>query len=261
MIRIAILLCLLAGPAWADPTWFWRAEGTTLDSTDDLPNDMGSITLNAEASISETAALVGSYGLWTNGLLHQGRADATSTVFDPNEGLLAFLLRITQWAGGQTIALIGPSSSNQYGVKLEGLNGSGNMACFVGDADSPPARAVTTVNSLSQDVTYGVICRWDAAAGTLRIEVYSNPTGTPSLIQGVSYTSGYTAPSSLAGEGALKLGDASGLGFTGYFDNVFAAKDFDEPIQDNFAITSFTQYGEGGSESSALPKIIQQLEH
>lgn len=257
---ISVLL-LVVSQALAAPTWFWRAEGTTLDATDDFANGSGTVTLNSAASISPTAALVGANGLWTNGLVHQARIDSTTAMFDTGEGAIGFLFHVTSWAGGSPIVVVSTGGANQYGVKIQGISGAGNITCYAGDADGGAVEATTTVGNLLPNVTYGAICRWDHAANTLRIEAYSDPTGTPTLIEGVSNTSGYTEPTSLSTSEGFRLGDMAGLGFTGYFDNVFVSKDFDEPIQDNFAITSFTQYGGGGSESSALPKIIQQLEH
>lgn len=224
-------------------SWFWRAEGTTLDGTHDFANGTGTVTLNASASISATAALVGSNGLWANGVSQQGRIDSTTTVFDTATGAIGFLFRATAWAGGTLIVNVGTGGSNQYGFTLSGSSGSGNISFYCGDPEGTNVSAVTTVGNLAQAVTYGVIGRWDHGANTLRIEVYSTPTGTPSLVQGVSNTGGYTQPSGLATSEGFRLGDGSGLGFTGYFDNIFVSKVYAEPIESNFSITSYTAYG------------------
>lgn len=224
-------------------TFFWRCESTELDETHDLASDAGDASLNFSATLSETAALVGESGLWANGAAQHASFDSTHTIFDPGEGAIGFLLYVTAWAGGTAICIFGADNTNQYGVRLLGLNESGNIAFFVGDPDSPTAEAVTTIGSLGAGVLYGVVGRWNHAEDTLRIEVYSDPLGTPTLIQGVSNTNGYTAPSSLVGESRFRIGDQSGTGFTAYYDNIFASQDFDEPIEDNFGITSYTEYG------------------
>lgn len=248
MMRIFLLLLLLVtGQAHAALTWFWRAEGTTLDGTHDLANGSGTVTLNAAASISATAALVGSNGLWANGSAHQAQIDSTTAMFSAGEGAIGFLVRATAWVGGTVIMSVGSAFNQQYGAKLGGSSGTGNVYCYVGDPDGPSAQAATTVGNLAANVTYGVICRWNHAANTLRVEVYSTPTGTPSLIEGVSNTGGYTQPTSLNATNGFRLGDMSGLGFTGYFDNVFVSKTYAEPIESNFSITSYTGYGGGGS--------------
>lgn len=240
-------------------TWFWRAEGTTLDATHDFANGTSTVTLNSAASISATAALVGSNGLWCNGLSHQGQIDSTTTVFDTATGAIGFLFRATAWGGGTVICNVGTGGANQYGFVVVGSSGSGNLRFYAGDPEGTNVSATTTVSNLAQAVTYGVIGRWDHAANTLRIEVYSTPTGTPTLVEGVSNTSGYTQPTSITTATGFRLGDGSGLGFTGYFDNVFVSKTYAEPIENNFGITSYTSYGGGAATGLAVPRNIFML--
>lgn len=226
-------------------SWFWRAEGTTLDATHDFANGSGTVTLASSATISGTAALVGSNGLLCNGSAQHAEIESTTTNFSTSTGVIGFLFRATAWAGSTVICNVGSGGANQYGFTLVGSSGSGNLRFYCGDPEGTNVSTTTTVGNLAQGVTYGIIGRWDHAANTLRIEVYSTPTGTPTLIEGVSNTSGYTEPSSLSGASGFRLGDTSGLGFTGYFDNIFVSKVYAEPIESNFSITSYTNYGGG----------------
>src|ERR1044072_5637000 len=157
-------------------SFFWRAEGTTLDATHDFANGSGTVTLNSAASISGTAALAGSNGLLCNGVSHQGRIYSSTAIFDTSVGAIGLLFRATAWAGGTSVVTVGTGGANQYGFKVQGSSGSGKLTFCAGEPEGSAVEAITTVGNLAQCVTYGFIGRLNHVANTVRVEVYSSPT-------------------------------------------------------------------------------------
>lgn len=236
-------------------TFFWRCEGTTLSGTDDYVESGGDTTPTAggSPSIAAGGAFVG-----TNGIIAtvgtNYRFDTTTAVFDRTVGSFGMLFRANTWYNGARVIMIrGSAAANQYSIEL---TGAGEIVAKVGDPDGATVDAATTTASLATDTDYGVIMRWDQPNSLLRIEVYSDPLGTPTLIQGVTNSSGFTAPADLVAGDRFRIGENSGGGGSFDIDNIFVSKVYAEPIEDNFGITSYTEYGSVGGGSVVYPSLL-----
>lgn len=223
-------------------TFFWRCESETFDGTHDFVAPGGDSTPTAVSgpAINGTAALVGSNGIQIAAAGATYQFDTTTAVFDRLVGAVGFLLRpITLVTDAQIIQIRGTTIADQYFLRMAGAD---ELIFGVGDPDLAVG-AVTTTVDLATSTIYGVIGRWDHGNSLLRIEVYSTPLTTPTLIQGVTHSSGYTAPTGLVDTNRFRMGDVGGLGMAMHLDNIFVADAYAEPIEDNFAIASYTDYG------------------
>lgn len=251
MRKLIILAGLLCAQAQAAPTFFWRMESTTLSSGIDYVESGGDTTPTAGGApaLNATGAMVG-----TNGLVASAgqnyRFDTSTTVFDRNVGSYAMLLRVTTWSSLARIVMIrGASAADQYSINLSGTD---EITFIAGDPDGSNVAATTTAANLATNTIYGVIARWDQPNSLLRIEVYSDPLGTPTLIQGVSNTSGFTAPSALATADRFRVGENGGSGGAVHMDNVFVSKTYAEPFENNFGITDIDNFSSGAASGALL---------
>ena len=231
-------------------TFFWRCEGTTLDATHDFSAGDTTAESAFTPSIGSAAGMVGTNGIVVDSFGDQYVFDTTSGLANRLVGSMGLLFRYSSWAGSSVIfKVVGSSSAYQYGIMLAG---SDEVRFYVGDPEGSNVSVVTTAANLASGTIYGIIGRWDQANSLLRIEVYSDPLGTPTLIEGVTNSSGFTAPADLVAEGGMRLGDASGLAGAWHIDNVFISDTYAEPIESNFDITSYTLYNGGGSGPTTL---------
>jgi hypothetical protein len=226
-------------------TFFWRCESTTLSGTDDYVQSGGDTTPTAGGtpSIAAGGAFVG-----TNGIIAAAgqnyRFDTGTAVFDPNVGAFGMLFRINTFNNqARPLMIRGATAANQYSLQLVGTD---EIKFMVGDPDGSNVAATTTAANLALDTDYGLVCRWDQPNSHLVIEVYSDPLGTPTLLQSVD-AGAFTAPTELAAADRFRIGENSGVGGSFDIDNIFVSKTYAEPIESNFAITSYTAYSAGGA--------------
>lgn len=250
----ALLLLLWWLPTQAAPTWFWRCEGTTFDGTHDHANGSAdsTATINGSASLSSTAARVGTNGcLSSPGSSDQFRFDTSTDMVDRLVGSLAFSLRLdTAPTGARGIVLVAGTDGN-FVVQIVGdevrvynnLEGTGEDNLITADAN------------LAEDVWYGVVFRWDQPNDLRRIEIYDaagSLVGTPA-----EEATAWTAAANLVNSDGLRIGNTTGDDGNIHIDNFFIADSYAEPLEDFLDIASFTDYG-GGGGSSAVPIIMQQ---
>ncbi len=232
-------------------TFFWRCEGTTLRGTDDYVESGGDTTPTAGGtpSIAAGGAIVGSNGIIA-GTGANYRFDTTTAVFDPTVGSFGMLFRINTFNNSARPLMIrGTTAANQYSLQLVGAD---EIKFMVGNPDGSNVSATTTSANLVVDTDYGIVCRWDQPNSHLVIELYSTPLGTPALLQSVD-AGAFTAPTELAAADRFRLGENGGVGGSFDIDNVFVSKTYAEPIESNFAITSYTSYNSGSTSVTKTP--------
>lgn len=230
-------------------TFFARCEGTTLDGTHDF--SVGDTTWDANSTSSTFASGAGMVG--TNGLLITSapqvmRMDLADDIVLPAEGAIGFLFRFTAWAAfTKLFAIRGSSADYQFSVWTHLTNDT--LAVYLGNDEGTNINFNVESLGLSTNTPYGIVYRWNQSTSTFRLEVYSDPLGTPTLINAAQDTTGWTVFPDMTRTGGFSWGDNSGGVSTEnlHFDNIFVADDYAEPIEDNFAITSYTAYGGAGA--------------
>lgn len=231
-------------------TFFWRCESGTfsagVDSSagDSTPTNSGSPTYDAAANCG-----VGTNGLLIDASSEQVRFDTSTSLFSTTVGAIGFLFRRTVALsnGFRPLQIRGNSAGNQYSLQFVS---SDEIEFIVGDPDGSPVKATTTAVNLASNTVYGIVCRWDQPNSLLRIEIYTLSGATATLVQGITNSSGFTAPTELAAADRFRLGDVGGTGVSGgalHIKNVFVGNTYAEPIQNNFTITDVDNYVAAGT--------------
>lgn len=251
-ILIAFLALCACSQAVAAPLFFWRAEGTTLDGTHDFTGGDTTVTFNS-AALDGAAARVGSNGVYIDDSFSYGTfAVSSSDIADSEEGAIGFSVQfVSSLSGVHLIALQG--SGNDYIAVRRSNTDEVSLRYRNGTIGYDVTIETTDVN-LTTGVWYGIVARWNRTAGDLRLEVYDaagDPEGTPVENLSAGITSGAPAITS------LDIGDWYGDGHGAYYDNIFVADTYSEPLEDNLVITSYTEYGGGGGGGSTVPIIMQ----
>ena len=229
-------------------SFFWRLEGTTLDGTHDFvaSGADGSATANAGASLDAAAARIGSTGgLYSASSSDQHRFDIAAELIDRLVGSIALSVRMdTAPTGFQAILALYGADGN-FVIEL----GADEVRASVNLEGTGETQLTTDGASLVEDEWYGIVFRWDHANDLRRIEVYDD---TDTLITFAESTAAWTAPANLVNSSGFRLGNVSGTDSLVHIDNVFIADAYDEPLEDNFQITSYTEYDAGGITSATL---------
>jgi hypothetical protein len=242
-LLLILLALLLPSQGWAAVSFFWRAEGTTLSATDDLPAGDTSVTLNGTAAVNGTAALVGSNGVQLSAASDNARLDSNTTLIDPLVGSVAFWVRIQTWTNGASVFYV-RGSNFAYNIELY-MTGTDELRLHINE-DGAGSTLDTTAANLVTGTTYFVTFSWDQPNSDRRIRVYDS---SGSLIQQVEDTStAFTAPVDLATSDGLRIGEARGFSGAAYMDNIFIGKAYTDAdtFLTNRSITSYTSYGGGG---------------
>jgi hypothetical protein len=234
--------------------FFNRCEALN-DAAQDL-NSGGDSSWTASGSATFDAAA--NCGLGTNGMLfnasaEQFRKDTSTAIIDPAEGCIGFLWRPTNTNLGVIVTARGSTAANCYFFETRSTD---EMSFGCGDVDGSPVRAQTTALNWTTNTVYGVIGRWNHATNTLRVEVYSDPLGTPTLIEGVSNTSGYTLPSDIAAADRLRFGDIGGVNPQFHVKNIFICDAYADAIESNFDITDYANFGGGGAAAAVNNRML-----
>lgn len=250
-------LAFIAGPAQSAILFFARCESTTLDGTHDF--SAGDTTWDANSTSSSFASGAGMVG--TNGLLITSapqvmRMDLANDIVLPSQGSFAFLFRFTAWpAFTKLVAIRGSTTDYQFSVWTHAS--SDVMVAYLGNDEGTNINFNLEGLNLQTNTIYGVVYRWNQSTGTFRLEVYSSPLTSPSLIAGAQDTTGWTVFPDMTRTGGFSWGDNSGGVSTEnvHFDNIMVSDTYGETLQDFLQYTSYTQFS---SSSSALLQIIQQ---
>lgn len=245
-----LLLCTTA--AQAAPTFFWRAEGTTLDGTHDY-SDGG--TGDQTASIVSAAAInTDAVRIGTNGLdlpTSGDRAEfdvAAHDLISPAAGAIAFSFRITTWVNGFT--LVNVSGTDGVDQITVGLVDDDDILFRIRNSGGTNVTIQTAGAGLTTGTWYAALPRWDQAANDRRIEIFNASGALISSAEDLS--TAYDQPTDLT---TVRWGDVSGSAGDVHMDNMFIADAYAEPLEDYLDITSYTEYGAGGS--SVVPIIMQ----
>lgn len=251
MTRFIALLfaAFLAVPANAAPTFFWRAEGTALDGTHDFSAGDTSASAVNSVAIDAAAARVGSNGIVFNAANERYVFDVASLLASPpTTGAIGYWI---QWptalaAGGAFHGAFIRDATNGGDFIVVSRLGADELRFTLDHTTNAAANLDTTAANLASGNWYFVLVRWNSSINYREIAVYDN---SMALIQSVVDSStdfSTSVPSQLTGSGGVRFGDSGGTATEAWMDNIFLAITYNEPIEDNALITSYTGYGAGG---------------
>lgn len=218
-------------------TFFWRCEGTSLTTNADFSlsdTSAGGATL---ATIDASAARVGSNGILCDSSGEQFRFN-TNSIWLTSAGSAGFSIRFpSDPADGTTLMVARDGDgSDRYSIDCD----STKILEFNAYAGGVQQYNIISNISLSNNTWYGVIVRWDQPNNTVALEIYDSSN---ICIDKILSTTAYTLPSQTdldASTNGFRIGPDTAS--TTHYDNIFLSDDFDEPIQNNFTITSILGY-------------------
>lgn len=233
-------------------TFYWRCEGTTLDETHDFSaGDATAGDLGFPASIDNAAAIVGSNGILCDGQFDTFIFDSTDLFPDPSRGAIGFWVRwpttVAPSNAARPFVARGPDSANDT-IYVRTL--STGLRLFISSAANGSV-TLDVSETLSAGEAYFVVARWDAAETYRELTIYDDELNVVGTAVDDSTDFSDNVPASLEHSTGLRLGDSEGFSQTYpmHIDNVFIADAYDEPIEENALITSFTEYGGSGGAS------------
>ena len=220
-------------------TFFWRCESTTLDATHDFTAGDNVATASGGVSISASAAKTGSNGIATTDNLDFYLLDAAG-IANIDQGAMGCWV---QWktavpgAGNHGIRLydaanptdqitLQSKASQEFGCQIEKTGGTS------------PALTTTAVNAVI-NTWYFVLMRWHLSADKRRLEVYNSAGSLIEAVEDLATDLSTATPTVLD---TIRIGNASSALNPEWYDLVFISNDYNEPIQNNLAITSYTAY-------------------
>jgi hypothetical protein len=233
---LAVLaLALIAQPALAAATFFWRAEGTTLTADDFSASDT-TATANGGVSISNTAAKVG-----TNGILTTNQQDyyifSPTSIFTINTGSFGV------WMQYKTAI---PASGNDTGVNAK--NSAGNDKITMSFGASEEVRITLTSSGGTQtslttgacnfviDTWYFILVRWDIPNDDRFVACYNSSGALISSNEDLTTDLAASAPTTID---ELRIGNSSGHTSVVWTDNAFVSQSYSESFENFHSITSF----------------------
>jgi len=239
-------------------TFFWRCEGATLDHPGD-DFSVGDITANlVTATIGTGAARIGTNGLDCPTASNSAQFDSSGTVLvDRTEGAIGFWVRAnTSWpVANQWIAWADDGTGQNY-VRI-GSAGSGNVRLQIGTATGPTNISLnTTGGPITTGNWFFIIGRWNHTANSRAIEVYDNAMSLDAGSTEDLITSWTLPTADLADTSRPRFGDLGGTDDDLNLDNIFIADAYDEPIEDNALIESYTQYGVSAGSGKLRPQAM-----
>lgn len=245
-IHKALLALFLLAPfaAQADPTFFWRCEGTTLDGTDDFTAGDTTAASSGTPAIDSNAERVGTNGCLTNGV-ESFRFD-TASITNPAEASIGLSVRFVSAIqnGGKVFRLRGANDNDTIEILV--VN-SDELRLNIRNATGGLITLDTTAANITADNYFGVVIRYHCANDDRSISVYNS---SDVLIQTVSDTStdlSANCPADLTQSDGIRLGDTAGAN-TIHYDNLIIATTYAEPVEDNLSITSYTAYDDGSPD-------------
>lgn len=222
-------------------SFFWRAEGLTLDATHDFTAGDNTGTVNSGALINTDAAFIG-----TNGLDLPTTADfvfftvSSGDLIDASEGAIGLWFRIVTFGAGRSLFVANNTGAPNNHIRLY-MTGTDELELKIRLVAGADVTLTTTAADLATATWYFVIARWNAVTEDRRIEVYNDDMSLRHAVEDL--TTAFDAPT---GIDVLSWGDNLGIAGDHHQDNMFIADTYAEPLEDFSEITSFTQYGAAG---------------
>lgn len=201
-------------------TFFWRCEGTTLSSTDDLPGADTSAAAVGSPAINATAALVGSNGIQIDDVFEYYTLNSEDAILNAAAGAVGFWFRAQSFTDDSDLfQFLFNSASNQDWVGVSMETTTNNHLKFQLRTTGVGIVTLDSTQVISVDTTYFVIVKWDQSASDRRIEIY-NSSGT--LLQAdEDLTTGWTTPTeSYPVTDGMQFGGPSAVANV-YLDNFF----------------------------------------
>lgn len=241
MFRKALIvgLALLASPALAAPTFFWRAESGTLDSTHDFSAGDTSATSNGGVSFSATAVKVGTNGILTTNAQDYYIFDPTS-IFSTSEGAMGGWIQVTTALPSQQQA--GPIVLRNSGVSNAVFSlgfdsgGSGEARFFIQNNSGSSTQIVTSNCNMTTGAWYFLLARWHSGNNDRELSCYDSSGALLDTVSDLSTSFSSNLPTGLD---EMRVGNSSAFANPIYVDNVFVSQTYAEPIQNFLSITSW----------------------
>lgn len=250
---LALLCWLTLSPAWGATSFYWRAEGTTLDATADYNpnNSTEAATVNATPSISGTAACAGSNGILVDSAGDYYAFDSATTNMNGAAGAVGFCIRIQTFTDGAHIwtGRTNSASANDF-VRVQMSTVTNNHLRLNIRNSGVGAQTWDCTVALSNDTTYFVIFMWDQSASDRRCEVYDSGGSAVSGSPVEDLTTGWTSPATgFPITDGLFFGESAGAATAYYLDNIFVASAYADgaTIYCNRNITTYANYAACGS--------------
>ena len=240
-------------------TFFWRMEGTTLDATHDFTAGDNTASVVSAAALDAAAARVGTLG----GLF--GQSDRfefnPSGIVTAGEGSVAGWFRFpSSWPTnnqGHLFYCRGAASANRIEVLSAGT--SGNLKILHSNATNGTIELATAALSLAADTGYCFVARWNSSINYRSIAVYDDNADLIDEVVDAGTDFSSFVPAELGSTSGLRYGDTSGNpGIVIHEDNVFVADTYDELLQNNLLITSYTEYSAVADGIALLPILSQR---
>jgi hypothetical protein len=233
--------------------FFWRCESLTLDPVHDFT--VGADTTATKQFGTETIGPPGLVG--ENGFIrttdNRMRFDTNTTFLEnlSNEGAIAFIHKQSTWQHASSLISLRFGATYRDVIRLSqrGSDGTGIVPEYGYDIAGARGFNYDLPGKFQADVVYGIILRWRKADVRLTIEVYND------LGELLGFKT-QTFPSFIPLDETADRFDSFGIGGDGIgtMDNIFVADSYDEPLQNNLFITSYTEY----TRSLQHPLLISQ---
>lgn len=225
--------------------FFWRFESTTLDPTDDFSAGDTTAAASGTPSLGAAGARIGTNGQITDTGGDQYRFDPTTGIMTaPKVGAfgLSYRMPTNIPTGGTTIMILRGSGGAGVNICELRMAGSGPVGCIDLHIGSGAGVAVDLTTTMPMEIGrwYGVIGRWDEVNHRRSVELYNQFDGLLQKIEDL--TTVFAAPSDFTLATGLRYGRDGAEVFNTHYDNAFISDYYDEPIQNNFQIASYTNY-------------------
>lgn len=253
-------------------TFFWRAEGTTLDGTHDFTLGDTTASMINSGSISATAARIGSNGVLAPATFAGGAGFNLAndgifpgTLSSPSDLVCAFGFSF-YWAtsvfasAGSVVGFKFQGTATNDHIQVLSTSGGANLTLRIRNSVNGFVDLTTSGGAITANAWFAVVCRVNFATNSRKIEIY-NASGTlvDSAVDTSTSLSSYV-PIDIKPTAGLILGQKPASHTNdAYFDNFFIADTYNEPIESNLTITSYTNYSTGTTPSwTAVPSMTSQ---
>lgn len=233
-------LLLLPITAEAAATFFWRAEGTTLDSTHDFSAGDTTATANGGVSITGTAAKVGSNGILTTNASDWYEFSPTS-IATTGQGVIGgwiqFKTAVPGTNQGGPIALRNSAnSSDVIAIGYDTNGGNNDLRGFLQRNGGSSLTLTTTACGFVADTWYFVVFRWNISADDRKIECYDSSGNLIDSAEDLSTDLSNVEPTAID---EMRVGNPATNANPIWVDNVFVSQTYAEPIENFKSITSY----------------------
>ncbi len=245
MIRkllLSLILATVGANALAADTFFWRMEATTLDGTHDFSAGDTTATAISAVELSATAARYGTNGLNTPTSIDQYSFTATG-ITSTTRGAVAFKIQFKAWGGDDQIFSAFNSGAPSDQITLQ-TTGTDELLYRHRVSGGDNSTTTTTAANLALDAWYTFAIRYDTAANTRSVEVWSDDGTT--LLHSES-SSDPLDPQAALDTFLIGNGDNS---MRCWIDNLVISDDDADPVQTWANYTSYTQISGGGGGSA-----------